>query len=313
MKKGRYIVSILLNVLILGAVGFALSNMLLGFWLGGLLPAKQTLADTFRYFTNASNAFLAFTALIYIICDIVALAGKKKIPAFFGVLKLMATVATTLTMVITVAYLAPTNAMGVGWEVVYDLHAYLWLHAVAPSSRSSPSSSKGRNSFSAPRSSLSSRRSLTAVSWCPFSTSASSPAPRRMTSWSSIPLSGGFPSSGPLASSPASTSSPSCSSRSVRSAMMPFPRKRPPLPKRKSRKSFLLPSSPSLSLSRNRNPNPNPHPSRNPNRNRNPSPHLSPLLRLSRNLNPNPSRNRSRGLNLNPSLSRVPPSLRARA
>ena len=129
MKKWRAVFSLILNLLIIGGVGFAILNLLLGYWDLGMPTVDVFVA--FRYFTNISNAFLALIALIYIFCDIAALTGKR-IPKFFAVLKLMATVGTTVTLIVTAAYLAPQNALGVGWGVLYDPHYFLFVHTVVP-------------------------------------------------------------------------------------------------------------------------------------------------------------------------------------
>lgn len=124
MKKGRLVIALVLNILVVGAVGFGLANLLVGFW--GVKPIS--VSDAFRYFTNASGAFVALMALIYVILLIAALNGKR-IPKGFAVLKLMATVSSAITLIVVLAYLAPTSG---DWTIVYDPHYYLWLHAVAP-------------------------------------------------------------------------------------------------------------------------------------------------------------------------------------
>ena len=129
MRKGRIVFGLILDLLILGGVGFAISNMLLGYAFI-TNPAEQVLPlmQVVCYFTNLSNAFMALVAFIHIFVAIAALNGKK-IARIFPVLRLMATVATTITLIIAVGYLAPTAWR---WDWVYDPAHYLFLHTVVP-------------------------------------------------------------------------------------------------------------------------------------------------------------------------------------
>jgi len=129
MRKGRIVFGLILDLLILGGVGFAISNMLLGYAFI-TNPAEQVLPlmQVVCYFTNLSNAFMALVAFIHIFVAIAALNGKK-IARIFPVLHLMATVATTVTLIIAVGYLAPTTWR---WDWVYDPAHYLFLHTVVP-------------------------------------------------------------------------------------------------------------------------------------------------------------------------------------
>ena len=124
MKKGRAVIGLILNLLIVAGVGFAVSNVYFGFW---NFPGIQYRA--FEYFTVDSNVFLAIAALFMIFVDIAALRGKK-VCRFVQVLKLIGVVGTLVTAIITVAYLLPQNVATV--EYLYGLEANLWLHAVVP-------------------------------------------------------------------------------------------------------------------------------------------------------------------------------------
>ncbi|MCR5348244.1 MAG: DUF2188 domain-containing protein [Bacilli bacterium] len=125
MKKGRMITSIILNLLTIGAAVFGILNAMFAF-VGGITATP--IDKLVQYFTVDSNALLAFASLLAIIAEIAVLAGKKSC-RFVGVLRLIATTATTVTLIVVVAYLAPFVS---GWKIVYDWPVDLWLHVVAP-------------------------------------------------------------------------------------------------------------------------------------------------------------------------------------
>lgn len=124
MKKGRAVIGLILNLLIVAGVGFAVSNVYFGFW---NIPGIQYHA--FEYFTVDSNVFLAIAALLMIVADIVALCTKR-VHRFFQVMKLIGVVGTLVTAIITAAYLLPQNVATV--EYLYGAEANLWLHVVVP-------------------------------------------------------------------------------------------------------------------------------------------------------------------------------------
>lgn len=124
MKKGRIIIGLILNLLILAGVGFAVSNVYFGYL---KMPAQSYHA--FEYFTVDSNVFLAVTSLLMFICDIKTLKGGKA-SRVFQTLKLIAVVGTTLTAIVSIAYLYPKGIQPL--ETLYGLEANLWLHAVVP-------------------------------------------------------------------------------------------------------------------------------------------------------------------------------------
>ena len=130
MKKARLIIGLLLNLLILGGVAFAVVNQYFGFWL--VEPATYTI---FQYFTIDSNLLLAFGAFLMIIADIVALASGKYCK-FCQVIKFMGVIGTTITAIITIAYLFPFTRLDLEplarLEFYYNPGAQLYLHAIIP-------------------------------------------------------------------------------------------------------------------------------------------------------------------------------------
>ena len=127
MKKGRVITGLIINLLVVSAVAFGVISPLLG-----LIGPKQTnLVGFFSAFTTDSNLLLALVCFIGIFVDIAFLAGKK-VCKFFAILKLIAVTGTTVTLLVTVGYLAPFAGPTPNWEIVYATDSYLWLHVVAP-------------------------------------------------------------------------------------------------------------------------------------------------------------------------------------
>ena len=124
MKKARLIIGLILNLLILGGVVFSVINRYFGFW---MVTAESYMI--FKYFTIDSNILLGVAAFVMIIADIVALASGKY-SKFATALKLMGVVGTTITAVITIAYLYPAGVATL--DVLYNPGAELYLHAVIP-------------------------------------------------------------------------------------------------------------------------------------------------------------------------------------
>lgn len=86
MKKGRYVWSIIFDLLIIASVAFAGANYYLGFLpFDPLIEWKSLVFE----FGAISAVFAVLVSLISLISDIVCLAGKKRTSGFVGVLKML--------------------------------------------------------------------------------------------------------------------------------------------------------------------------------------------------------------------------------
>ena len=124
MKKSRAVWAIVFDVLILLVLGFALTNGYFKF-----VGDQQWIKDLtfFNLYTNDSAVLTGIAALMSLIMGITVLAGKKP-SKFVTVMKLMAAVNETITMVTVLAYLAPKE----GWWLVTDYTYNLHVHIVVP-------------------------------------------------------------------------------------------------------------------------------------------------------------------------------------
>lgn len=125
MKKGRTAVSLVLNILILGALGFAFVNRFVGFL--GTFPEFQPL-PFFVELPIVSSIVLAIAALLMVIVDIAGLAGKKGC-AFVSGTKLAATALSLLSVILVVGYLTPKSG---NWASLVDYKFELFVYVVAP-------------------------------------------------------------------------------------------------------------------------------------------------------------------------------------
>ncbi len=130
MKKWRIAIGIFVDILILAAVGYGVSNLLLGYLILNEAWPKAELLDAVQYFTVDSAVLMGIAALMSLINNIAVAAGKKPC-GFVAGFKVVAVVAELITAGITVGYLVPFAKMG-GWDLVYDLNYNLALHVVAP-------------------------------------------------------------------------------------------------------------------------------------------------------------------------------------
>ena len=117
----------LLNWLLFACEVFSLGWMISGISTG---PFSARSFGSLRYFTVDSNLLLGIFSLIAAIAEGKAAAGKKEsVSPLIYILKLMGTVGTTLTMLVTALYLAPTSSYG-----YFSLFAQstLFLHLINP-------------------------------------------------------------------------------------------------------------------------------------------------------------------------------------
>ena len=128
MKKGRVIVALILNVLILGVIGFALVNRVVGF-----MPNSETVAfaEMVKSYINDASIILFVAALLSLIGDITILAGKKP-NKFVNVFKLIGVTGGLVITAGVLAYCIPFGYGGWTFNFVTDYYYGLLLVLVAP-------------------------------------------------------------------------------------------------------------------------------------------------------------------------------------
>ena len=123
--------SIIFNCLIFIFTLFATISMIIGFkFMGQLEVLSERNFKSFKYFTVDSNVFAGLISLVYLIYKLTP-AGKKQttLPGAFYILKLAAATGVTLTMMVTVFYLAPTSN---GNFLHYFLNSNFFMHLITP-------------------------------------------------------------------------------------------------------------------------------------------------------------------------------------
>ena len=129
--KRREKISVILNSLIFIFTLFATITMIIGFkFMGQFEVLSERNFKSFKYFTVDSNVFAGLVSLAYVIYKFTA-DGKKseKLPRVFYILKLAATTGVTLTMMVTVFYLAPTSN---GNFLHYFMNSNFFMHLITP-------------------------------------------------------------------------------------------------------------------------------------------------------------------------------------
>ena len=133
MKK-TYSVSIILNIIIFLLVVFSIVSTVIGFqFMSSINVLSSTNFQAFRYFTVDSNILAGIVSLIYVIymirqkkrCN----GGRIVIPRWFSMLKLASTTGVTLTMMVTVFFLAPASDRG---YFALFMNSNLFMHFVIP-------------------------------------------------------------------------------------------------------------------------------------------------------------------------------------
>ena len=111
MKKIKNIdlkFSLFFNIIIVILTVFALTLSVTGFkFMNGYEPAQElSKAQFFSYFTVQSNTFMGIVSLLFAIKEIQVIKGTKKtIPFKYYMLKMIATIAVSLTFLVVFAYL----------------------------------------------------------------------------------------------------------------------------------------------------------------------------------------------------------------
>lgn len=124
-------ISIILNSLIFIFTLFATISMIVGFkFMGEIEVLSSRNFKSFRYFTVDSNIFAGLVSLAFVIYKFTA-NGKKStsMPRAFYYLKLAATTGVTLTMMVTVFFLAPTSH---GNFLHYFMNSNFFMHLITP-------------------------------------------------------------------------------------------------------------------------------------------------------------------------------------
>ena len=106
-NKKTIIASLILNIVIAASTIFAAIVLFGGF---DFMPEDPLVATTklgqFKFFTTDSNILFGIVALILAIYELLVLVGKKKeIPKALQILKLAATAAVSLTLLVVFSYL----------------------------------------------------------------------------------------------------------------------------------------------------------------------------------------------------------------
>ena len=122
-------ISVCLNLLIILTVIFSTVSLFIGFHFMGQSGLFEPLGlKSFKYFTVDSNILAALVSFIYLIYILNPANKSHKLSILMYVLKLAATTGVTLTMLVTVFFLAP------GAEHYYDLflNTNFFMHLLTP-------------------------------------------------------------------------------------------------------------------------------------------------------------------------------------
>lgn len=123
--RKAFIANVVLTLLEIFSVSWMMSGIS-----GGILSAAGL--RVLKYFTVDSNIFLCFASFIAAIQQNHVLKGKRKgIPRFICLIKLSATAAVTVTMLVTVFFLEPTMGRYFGYLALFA-HSNFFLHLFNP-------------------------------------------------------------------------------------------------------------------------------------------------------------------------------------
>ena len=129
--KTREKICIIMNFLIFAFTLFATISVIIGFkFMGQFEVLSERNFGAFKYFTTDSNIFAGLISLAYVIYKFTP-NGKKQatLPRAFYILKLAATTGVTLTMMVTVFFLAPTSN---GNFIRYFMNSNFFMHLITP-------------------------------------------------------------------------------------------------------------------------------------------------------------------------------------
>lgn len=123
--------SLVMNFMIFALTVFSTISTIIGFkFMGELRVLHDRNFECFKYFTVDSNVFAAIISLIYAIF-MLRPAYKKtgKLPKILTCLKLAATTGLTLTMMVTVFFLAPRSSISYFYHF---MNANFFMHFFTP-------------------------------------------------------------------------------------------------------------------------------------------------------------------------------------
>lgn len=107
----RIITSLIINLIIFCLMLFSLICSLIGFYfMEGNNALSEPSLMTFKFFTTDSNIVAGITSLVLAVSQILYITRHKKIPEFAYILKLIGTSSVTLTLMVTVFFLAPKSS-----------------------------------------------------------------------------------------------------------------------------------------------------------------------------------------------------------
>ena len=126
-EKGTLIFNCLIFIFTL----FATISMIIGFqFMGEITVLSSRNFRAFKYFTVDSNVLAGLSSLAYVIFLILKNKGKiKEMPNFMHILQLAATSGVTLTMMVTVFFLAPRSTTT---YFDYFMNSNLFMHLLTP-------------------------------------------------------------------------------------------------------------------------------------------------------------------------------------
>jgi len=119
------------NLLIFITSAFATISMFIGFqFMGGFKVLSSSGPAAFKYFTVDSNVFAGIISLIYLIYMLTPAYKKSgKLPKPLQFLRLAATTGVTLTMMVTVFFLAPRSTTT---YFAYFMNSNFFMHFFTP-------------------------------------------------------------------------------------------------------------------------------------------------------------------------------------
>ncbi|MCR4735247.1 MAG: hypothetical protein K5829_09620 [Treponema sp.] len=126
-RKSAFILNLIIFIFTL----FATISMIIGFnFMDNTKVLSATSFKAFKYFTVDSNVFAGIISLVYLIYELSPASKKKdRLPKALYILKLAATTGVTLTMMVTVFFLAPRTTTT---YFAYFKNSNLFMHLLTP-------------------------------------------------------------------------------------------------------------------------------------------------------------------------------------
>lgn len=131
MMNRKQKISFALNCLIFVFTVFATVSMMIGFnFMSGEKVLSSTSYKAFKYFTVDSNVIAGLVSLCYMIyLYLMSKSRIKEMPKFMSYLKLASTTGVTLTMMVTVFFLAPKSTTT---YFAYFMNSNFFMHFLTP-------------------------------------------------------------------------------------------------------------------------------------------------------------------------------------